>query len=78
MSEKSSETKRPSHAIWQVQGEENKARWTRVGAAWMHKDLKGALLKFDAMPLKGRIVVREITEQNNTGNDIDIDAQGGA
>lgn len=58
------ETKRPTHAIYQVQGEGDKIRWTRIGAAWMHKDDKGANLKFDAFPLNGRIVVREITNQD--------------
>ncbi len=64
MSEKFSETNRPSHAIWQVQGYGDKARWTRVGAAWMHKDLNGARLIFDAMPLKVHFILREITEQS--------------
>ena len=65
MTKKSNESNRPTHAIWQVQGEGDKARWNRVGAAWMHKDLKGANLKFDSIPLSGRVVVREITEQDN-------------
>ena len=68
MSKKSNETSnRPTHAIWQVTGEGEKARWNRVGAAWMHSDKKGANLKFDSFPLSGRIVVREITEEDNAG-----------
>lgn len=78
MSTKSNDTNRPTHAIWQVSGEGDRARWTRVGAAWMHKDLKGTNLKFDAMPLSGRIVVREITEQDNAGDAFNAEAQGGA
>lgn len=70
-------THRPTHAIYQVQGEGEKTRWTKVGAAWMHKDAKGAGLKFDAFPLSGRIVVREITEQDQTGEDFDGASQGG-
>jgi hypothetical protein len=77
MSEKSNETNRPTHAIWQVQGEGDKARWNRVGAAWMHKDLKGANLKFDSFPMSGRIVVREITEQDNAGDQPATANQGG-
>ena len=78
MSNKSNDTNRPTHAIWQVNGEGDKARWTRVGAAWMHKDLKGANLKFDAIPLTGRTVVREITEQDNANTETNVAAQGGA
>jgi hypothetical protein len=69
---KNNESNRPTHVIWQVQGEGDKARWTQIGAAWMHKDQKGANLKFDAMPLTGRVVIREKSEQK------DRDGQGGA
>jgi hypothetical protein len=55
------ENNKPTHAIWQVTGEGERARWNRVGAAWLHKDTKGANLKFDSFPLSGRIVLREIT-----------------
>ncbi len=78
MSKKPNETNRPTHAIWQVQGEGDKARWNRVGAAWMHKDLKGANLKFDAIPLSGRVVIREITEQDNAGDNFNAASEGGA
>ena len=54
-----SETKRPSHIVWQVRGEGEKSRWTRIGAGWPNRDGKGLSLKFDAYPLTGRIVVRE-------------------
>lgn len=65
MSDTKNESNRPSHGIYQVQGDKDKARWTRVGAAWMHKDGKGARLVFDAFPLTGRILLREFTEQEN-------------
>jgi hypothetical protein len=78
MSKKPTESNRPTHAIWQVQGEGERARWNRVGAAWMHKDLKGANLKFDSIPLSGRVVVREITEQDNANEQVNIASEGGA
>jgi hypothetical protein len=77
MSKKPNDTNRPTHAIWQVQGEGDKARWTRVGAAWLHKDTKGANLIFDSFPLSGRVVVREITEQDNAGDDFNGASQAG-
>lgn len=56
------ESNKPTHAIWQVHGKEGaKERWNRIGAAWMHKDAKGARLIFDSFPLSGRIILREIT-----------------
>ncbi|QCI63953.1 hypothetical protein [Phreatobacter stygius] len=57
------EPNRPSHIIWQVIGETGKARWIRVGAGWANKDGKGLTLKFDAYPVAGRTVIRELTEQ---------------
>lgn len=79
MSKKSNDTNRPTHTIWQVEGEGEKARWSRVGAAWMHKDLKGANLKFSSFPLSGRVVMREISEQDNqAGEEFNGASHGGA
>lgn len=63
------EPKRPTHVIWQVIGEGDKARWIRVGAAWTNRDGKGFTLKFDAYPALGRTIIREIAEpgEANTG-----------
>lgn len=58
-------TKRPTHVIWQVIGETDKARWIRVGAAWANRDGKGLTLKFDAYPVAGRTVIREITDKED-------------
>lgn len=65
---KETKTKRPpTHVIWQVVGDQNKAKWLRVGAGWANKDGKGISLVFDAYPIAGRVVVREVTE--NEGNE---------
>ncbi len=53
----------PSHAIFQVIGEDSKARWIRVGAAWPNSDGKGFTMRFDAYPVVGRTVMREIVQQ---------------
>lgn len=63
---KSNQSKRPTHAIFQVIGENDKARWLRVGAGWTNKDGKGLLLVFDAYPVVGRTIIREITEKEQT------------
>ena len=75
MNKTSKQSSRPSHALWHVQGEGEKARWTRIGAAWLHKDKTGANLAFDLVPLSGRVVMREITDRDN--DQTGADAQGG-
>src|SRR4051812_45719687 len=53
------ETNRPTHNIFQVIGDGENAIWIRVGAAWLHKDERGAHLVFNSFPLTGKIVMRE-------------------
>lgn len=50
---------RPSHTIFQVIGEGEKARWLPIGAAWTNRDGKGLTCSFDALPVTGRTVIRE-------------------
>lgn len=69
MSNNTNEKKRPTHVIYQVIGEGDKARWIRVGAAFPHKGGKGWLLKFDAYPVIGRTQMREISEPNASAED---------
>jgi hypothetical protein len=57
---------RPTHGIYQVTGEGDKARWLKIGAAWLHSD---------TMPLKGRIVVRELTEKEAASETADNGGQ---
>lgn len=52
--------KPPTHIIWQVIGNDDKARWIRVGAGWTNKDGKGLNLVFDSYPVIGRISLREV------------------
>ncbi|WP_424973307.1 hypothetical protein [Dinoroseobacter sp. S76] len=55
---------RPSHRLFHVTGEGEQSNWTRIGAAWSHKDGKGFNIDLEYMPQKpGRIVLREETEQ---------------
>ncbi|HEV7276531.1 MAG TPA: hypothetical protein VGN80_09615 [Devosiaceae bacterium] len=56
--------KRPTHIIWQVSGENDNAFWTRMGAGWLNRDGKGISLRLDAVPLHGRLVIREVSEQD--------------
>ena len=40
-------------------GEDQKAFWTRIGAAWPHESGTGFTIQLDALPLDGRIVLTE-------------------
>ncbi|MBY0382313.1 MAG: hypothetical protein K2W78_10385 [Xanthobacteraceae bacterium] len=62
---KTANDKRPTHIVWQVMGEGDKARWTRIGAGWANHDGKGITLSFDAIPMNGRTVVRAFAETEN-------------
>jgi opacity protein-like surface antigen len=45
-----------------VIGEGDSARWTKLGAAWAHKDGEGFNIQLNFMPLgaEGRFVVRKV------------------
>lgn len=64
---------KPSHKVYVVEDrdedpaggeDDNKAWWTRVGSAWGHKDGKGYNVVLSALPIGGRLVLREYTEQD--------------
>lgn len=53
---------RPTHVAYQIRDGKDESIWTRIGAAWRHKDGKGFNLQLDAVPLDGRITLREAGE----------------
>lgn len=57
----------PTHRLYVVKGEGENSRWTEVGAAWTNRDGQGYSLALDAVPLGGRIVMREIADRDETG-----------
>lgn len=52
----------PSHVAYHVRevgaGENKTSFWTRIGAAWSHRDGKGFNLQIDVVPLDGHITLR--------------------
>ena len=55
---------RPSHRLFHVTCEGEQANWTRIGAAWPHKDDKGFNIDLEYLPQKlGRVVLREQTDK---------------
>ncbi|TFF17233.1 hypothetical protein E3C22_24180 [Jiella endophytica] len=49
----------PSHSVYVVEGEGDRAFWTKVGSAWRHDDGDGFNLKLTALPIDGRLVIRK-------------------
>lgn len=56
---KPTETRRPSHAVYVIEGEGQNAFWTKVGAAWQHEDGEGFNILLSALPVNGRLVLRK-------------------
>ena len=59
---------KPSHKAYTVEDrgerEDNDAFWTRIGSAWPHKDGKGLNIVLSALPVNGRVVLREYTDED--------------
>ena len=60
MANQETTTNKPTHAVYHVRGEGENAYWTKIGAAWMHKDQGGLNLSLDLIPANsnGRLVIR--------------------
>lgn len=54
--------KAPTHIAYHVREGKDKGFWTRIGAAWMHKDQKGFSVQLDCIPVDGRISLRVASE----------------
>lgn len=69
MSESSTPTgNRPTHIAYTVRDGKDrdgnpKSFWTRVGAAWAHKDLGGITVQLESIPLDGRISLRAASDK---------------
>lgn len=60
------EKSRPSFTAYQVKtDQDDKSHFTRVGAAFPHKDGQGHTITLDALPVDGRIVLRSPKDRLN-------------
>ena len=56
-------SKSPSHIVYQVRDREGgKGFFTKIGAAWPHRDGKGFNVQIESVPLDGRITLRVASE----------------
>ncbi|TPK96603.1 hypothetical protein FJ934_08560 [Mesorhizobium sp. B2-4-12] len=53
----------PSHGVYVIEGEGEKAFWTKVGSAWAHGDGNGYNVQLSALPISGRLVLRVRSEK---------------
>jgi hypothetical protein len=49
----------PAFQAWHVTKNGDKGFWTKVGAAWPHRDGKGLSLQLEVLPIDGHIVLRQ-------------------
>lgn len=55
--------RKPDYLAYAVDDAKNgKSYWNRVGAAWVHKDGRGVDINLEALPVNGRISLREKAE----------------
>ena len=52
------EPKTPAFQAWHVTNKGDDSIWTKVGAAWPHRDGKGLSLIHSVIPMNGQIVLR--------------------
>ena len=58
----------PTHRVYTVIRREGQDDyWLNIGLAFPHKDGNGFNIVLQALPLDGKIVCREITEEDNDG-----------
>lgn len=50
---------KPAYHVLVVEGEGEKAHWTKIGAAWLHENGEGFNIILTCLPLNGRLVVRK-------------------
>ena len=55
--------KKPDYIAYSVQGEDEDAQWTEIGAAWNHAKGDGLNVELKALPL-GRMVLRKPKEKS--------------
>jgi len=57
--------KAPTHIVYHVRDGKEKGFFTRIGAAWPHKDGKGFNVQLEIVPLDGRVTLRLASEKKD-------------
>ncbi|MGB3470377.1 MAG: hypothetical protein WBA51_06125 [Erythrobacter sp.] len=59
------EPRAPDFTAWHVRNRRDKAFWTKVGAAWFHRERKGLAVQLEVVPINGRAVLRMPLDDEN-------------
>lgn len=62
MNQETQKAAAPTHIAYQVREHGKQSYWTRIGAAWAHKDGNGFSIQLECVPLDGRIPLRSASE----------------
>lgn len=61
--------KAPTHEVFNVLGDGDDAKWTKIGVGWQHKNGDGLNLAINCIPKQeGRTVVRKIVPREKAPN----------
>ena len=58
-------------------GNGTKSNWSKIAAAWAHKDGEGYDIQFDALPVDGRLVLRTVKDDQQPDNEVVDRSPGG-
>ena len=47
-----------------------KSAWSKIAAAWAHKDGEGYEVRMDALPVDGRLVLRTVKDDQQPDNEV--------
>ena len=51
-------------------GDGQKSVWSKIAAAWAHKDGEGYEVRMDALPVDGRLVLRTVKDDQQPDNEV--------
>lgn len=51
-------------------GDGRKSSWSKIAAAWAHKDGQGFEVRMDALPVDGRLVLRTVPEHDQESGEV--------
>ena len=56
--------KKPTHGAYQVnEGQDGKAYFNRIGAAFEHRDSEGYSIHLDSVPVDGKVTLRTLRDR---------------
>lgn len=58
-------------------GDGKNSVWSKIAAAWAHKDGEGYEVRMDALPVNGRLVLRTVREDQQPDSEVLDNAPGG-